>query len=113
MNGLTEPRPYSWVKHAVRRWKELYYEILKTDGQTEWLNPLSTIFSHDNLAVKTVESPPPVPAPAPTKPETTHPTETTPTRQPKSKSQRKQGQGRFLVKIKEIQALLIRPRNLF
>ena len=113
MNGLTEPHPYSWIKHAVRRWKEFYYEILETDGQTEWVNPLSAIFSHDNLALKAVDAPPTAPESVHKKQELSSPADPTPTSQPNPKTKRKQRQGRFFVKIKEIQAFLVRPGNPF
>jgi hypothetical protein len=113
MNGLTEPKAYSWVKHAVRRWKELYYEILETDGQTDWVNPLSAIFSHDNLAAKTVDAPPNASESMPSKQKSTPPSKPSPTNESSPETKKKRTQGRFFLKIKEIQAFSIRPGNLF
>ena len=113
MNGLTEPRPHSWLKHAVRRWKEVYYEILETDGQSEWMNPLSTIFRHDSLVIKPVDVPPATSEITPKRQESSSPADPTPTSQPKPKTKRNQRQGRFFVKIKELQDFLIHPGSLF
>jgi hypothetical protein len=114
MTGLTEHKTYSWLKHVVRRWKELYYEILETDGQDDWINPLREIFSQESLAIKAIEvSSQPVPESAPTAQESTSPSEPTPTSQPDPQTKRKRRQGRFTTKIKEIQAFPIFPGSFF
>ena len=113
MNGLTGSKPFSWVKHAVRRWKELYYEILDADGQTDWVNPLSAIFSHDILAAKAVDAPPKVTESMSTKQESTPSSKPTSTSKSSTKTKQKRGQSRFFLKIEEIQAFLFRPSNLF
>ena len=113
MSGVAGSKVYSWVKHAVRRWKELYYEILETDGQIDWVNPLSAIFSHDSLTGKAVDAPPKASESMPSKPESTAPSKPTPTSESSPKPKQKRRQGRFVSKIKEIQAFLIRPGNFF
>lgn len=57
MDGLTDQKSPSWLKHAVRRWKELYYEILRVDGQIDLSNPLSVLFRNEIALLKS-DAPP-------------------------------------------------------
>ncbi|MFX0168368.1 MAG: hypothetical protein ACFE89_03325 [Candidatus Hodarchaeota archaeon] len=109
---MTEHKPYSWVKHAVRKWKQFYYEILRADGQIDLSNPLSMIFSPEFLLTKISDVSPPSET-APTKQEHTPPSDSTPASDSVSKDLKKRRKGRFPLKIKEIQALSIQSKSFF
>jgi hypothetical protein len=108
LKGVVEEKAPSWVKHAIRRWKQFYNEIQFVDGQIDTSNPLSTIFRNEALMTKivteaegsTISSHEPDSS---KKEESTH---TQPSKSPPSKQEKKQCKGRFIYKIKKPQVLL-------
>ncbi len=52
MNGVGNHKTKSWVKHTVRRWKELYQDIQRINGQLTKAPLLSTIFRNEILTSK-------------------------------------------------------------
>ncbi len=115
MDGLTDQKSPSWVKHAVRKWKELYYEILRVDGQIDLSNPLSAIFRNEIALLKGEVAPaeslgqskPEAQCKPPTTPSVKKEGLTSPKVVPKgdhpAKSKGKQTKGRFIFKLKKIQ----------
>jgi len=114
LTGLVDEKSPIWVKHAIRRWKQFYYEIQYTDGQVDTSNPLSTIFRNESLSAKlsakSSEDTALSSALIPSKKEKSPPAQ--PQKTPPSKTEKRQSKGRFLFKLKEIQWLL-NPLNLF
>lgn len=106
--GLVEVKSQSWMKHAIRRWKQFYHEILFADGQIDDSNPLSMIFRNEVLSTKLVTQIEGITAAEQDslhskKEESPH---SQPEKTPPSKPERKQSKGRFIFKIKELQCLL-------
>ena len=102
---MVEEKSPSWVKHAVRRWKQLYHEIQYADGQLDISNPLSEIFRNEALTTKlmSTEDTETTPDTSSSKKEESPPPQ--PEKQPISQPEKKQSKKRFLFKIKELQFL--------
>ncbi|MFW9832283.1 MAG: hypothetical protein ACFFD8_10970 [Candidatus Thorarchaeota archaeon] len=109
-------KPYSWLKHAVRRWKELYYEIQRTDGNLDSSSPLSFFFRNEgfvtklealanNVETNSSEST------SSKKDETVQPAVKS-HKDPVVKSKEKRNKDRFSIRFKEVQ-LLQNPFSLF
>lgn len=107
---MTEQKSLSWAKHAVRRWKELYNEIQRVDGNLEVSRPMSIIFRNEGLAKKLttsdsrLQSAPPKAAPA-KKDETSKPTKQPP-KAPKTESKEKKTKRWFSFKLKGLKIFL-------
>ena len=107
MNGVVEQKSFNWAKHAVRRWKVLYYEIQHTDGNLVGSSPLSFIFRNEAMAAKPsvsdsgeqTSSLEPTPSKKDLTPEPTAKPQKTPT----TKSKEKQNKRRFFFKLKDLQ----------
>ena len=109
--GLVDEKAPSWVKHAVRRWKQFYNEIQFIDGQIDTANPLSVIFRNEALLKQVVSqsqavTTPPI-EPTPSKKEESAPSQ--PEKTPPPNPEKKQRKGWFISKLKDLQCLFNRP----
>ncbi|MFX1319091.1 MAG: hypothetical protein ACFE9D_04525 [Promethearchaeota archaeon] len=98
----------SWVKHAVRRWKQFYNDIQFADGQIDTANPLSVIFRNETLMTRPVSqsqagTTPPI---EPTFSKKEESTRSQPEKAPPPNPQQKQRKGRFISKLKDLQYLI-------
>lgn len=109
LKGMVDEKIPSWVKHAVRRWKQFYNEIQFIDGQGDTTNPLSEIFRNEALMTKHAsQSQAATTCPEPTSSKKKA-TRSQPEKSPPSKPEQKQSKGRFIFKLKELQCLFTLP----
>lgn len=115
---MTEKKTLSWAKHAVRRWKQVYFEILQAEQLKRPKHKAMLVFGNESppetsqidlISTKTKGEV--KPSKTPLKKDAIQPIKL-PTKSEKGSSKKKTGAARLDTKIKEINFLPL-PMSFF